>query len=1085
MKPTMFHRAVTEDLHHKLKRANTELAKKELFIQYLTKTFAQDAGAQALISQMSLGAEKVIANIPRGSRIGSGRADTQTETVIIEWERDLAKTGTHAQQQLEEYLEGNWRSGQEYRFILLATDGIRWRIYAPDWSRLEFGAFRLGANFALREIRKFDLEPSTFDEFPFFLDEILFATQAKLATLENIQADFGDTSAVFINSLAVLQECSTDIETRSELAVAFEQWRRFLSIAYGRFDDSPQMFLIHTYLSVFAKFIAYSVLTKRSITDDETIRGVLRGTAFKRLNVERFVEDDFFHWVGEDAYIAKLRPMFRELNRRLQEYNFSEIKEDILKGVYQELIDFDTRHALGEYYTPDWLCEAILEEVEFKEDSRILDPACGSGSFLRATVARIVSLYPDLSARALADQIVGIDIHPLSVQIAKTTMLLALGDKVACAREPIVLHVYLANSLLVPKGTANLFEFSFTVTVDNRRHVIDVRGMTGPDDFDDLITFCDDMVRRYEKPVDRERFVQLATPALPRSFGETTISQLYDVYASMKRASDEDRNTIWKFILQNSYKPVFLRNRFDLVVGNPPWLTFAGISNGEYQTLLLELADEMGVTPVSRANIPHLEIAAVFLAHSVSYFLKPSGSLVFVLPRSFFSADQHDNTRAGSVHGLQLTQAWDLEHVSPLFRVPCCVLFARPSSENGPHSIAATGLKGMALSGRLGRPHIHWADAQQRLLRRPTKYYYSSLRAGGRQTRSALTESDTSGLIGTNAYFERFSQGATIVPRNFFFVKLDPRDAAKPDLRESVVWVESANEESKGVWIGKLLSGQAEGKYLFRTAISRNLVPFALVEPPLILLPVAEEKNASGTVEFRLLDSETLLERGDRYASAWFLEAERLWDDNRTDRNRAGNVSLSDYLNWQKKLTDQKPDARYLVLYTSSSSDASAVVVDRREFDLPFVVDHKAYWCDCTSEAEALYLAGYINSNFANDMIKDFQSRGLFGPRDIHKTILKLPFPKFDKKDAAHLRLGEITHACARKAAGFLERGPSDWNSRTLGRVRSALRDQLSRELDEIDEIVSKLSTGRSLSAMNATRSRRGRRRTTMGTLFD
>lgn len=173
----IFQRAHTESLYNDLRRANTEQAKKERFLQYLTTSFTGDSAAQKLISAIALGAERIIANITRGERLAKGRADSHTETVIIEWEKDLARTGEHAREQLEEYLEGSWRSGQEYRFTLLTTDGLRWRRYAPDWSEVDFGQLSFGRNFKLREIRSFDLTPDTFSDFPFFLDEVLFSSQ--------------------------------------------------------------------------------------------------------------------------------------------------------------------------------------------------------------------------------------------------------------------------------------------------------------------------------------------------------------------------------------------------------------------------------------------------------------------------------------------------------------------------------------------------------------------------------------------------------------------------------------------------------------------------------------------------------------------------------------------------------------------------------------------------------------------------------------------------------------------------------------------------------------------------------------------
>jgi hypothetical protein len=942
-----------------------------------------------------------------------------------------------------------------------------------------------GRNFKLREIRRFDLAPDTFREFPFFLDEVLFASQLRLPTLDNIQNDFGDTSSVFINSIACLQACAADIKERSELQVAFDQWRRFLSIAYGRFDDSPMMFLVHTYLSVFAKFLAFSVITRQPIADDATVKAILNGEVFQTLNIERFVEDDFFHWVTAKLYLPKLRPMFREINWQLTQYDLADVREDILKGLYQELIDLDTRHALGEYYTPDWLCERIVSGLPLTARSSFLDPACGSGSFLRAAIARMRKEHPRLGAETLAEQVVGIDIHPLSVLIAKTTLLLSLGTSVTSAKRPVTLHIYLANSLLVPRGSADLFESNFQIAVDNKSYVINLKGIDGADGFDQLISFCDELVGRFSDTLSRTHFIRLLQSQLTEGHSADLAGQLYDIYKGMKVAHEEERDSIWKFIVQNSYKPVFLMNHFDFVVGNPPWLTYAAVSNGEYQALLKQLSDTYHVTPSSKANMPHLEIAAVFLAHAVNYFLKSTGQLVFVLPRSFLSADQHDNARQGLIEGVRLTEVWDLEGVSPLFRVPSCVLFAVWSSEKQPErSLPAAGLPGQSFSGLLARSQVHWDEAAPKLTEESRRWYYSRLQGGRGVPRSALTTTAMEGLIGANAYAAKFSQGATIVPRNFFFVDIDQKIAEGDDMRKRVVAVRTAaaaEREAKAPWKGQLLKGRAEGSLLFRTAISRNVIPFALVDPPLVLLPVIVEENAP--TKFKVLSAEGLLEQGDRYASAWFFDAQSRWDKKKTDKNKEMETSLSTYLDWQSKLSDQNPKARYLVLYTSSATDASATVIDRRSFDHPFVVDHKTYWCEC-GEVEAHYLAAYLNSGYANAMIKEFQSRGLFGPRDIHKLIVKLPFPKFQKGVATHDALSELGRVCAKLASNYVRSiGGQDLEARALGRARATLRDQLEPQLEEIDTLVETLSTGKTVLA-NASR-RKSPRGSGMGRLFD
>jgi hypothetical protein len=49
-----------------------------------------------------------------------------------------------------------------------------------------------------------------------------------------------------------------------------------------------------------------------------------------------------------------------------------------------ELIDLDTRHALGEYYTPDWLCECVVTELTITSRSSFLDPVIRARSARRS-----------------------------------------------------------------------------------------------------------------------------------------------------------------------------------------------------------------------------------------------------------------------------------------------------------------------------------------------------------------------------------------------------------------------------------------------------------------------------------------------------------------------------------------------------------------------------------------------------------------------------------------------------------------------------------------------------------------------------
>ena len=306
-------------------------------------------------------------------------------------------------------------------------------------------------------------------DFYFWIDRFLFRETKQKATLKKVEESFGYQSSVFIESFRELAKHYNEAKRYGEVQVSLEQWEKFLSIAYGSFDASENNFLIHTYLSVFAKILAYAFISSDEYIDENELKGILNGSVFNKYNIENFVDNDFFHWIADDRNFGKLKKVFRIISQEISTYEFNNVDEDILKGVYQELIDIDTRHALGEYYTPDWLCERITCEYVFTASDKVLDPSCGSGSFLRSFVHRIRQQNPGIAVEELCNNIHGIDIHPLSVQISKTTLLLALGKEVSKIKKPIHLNVLLANSLLTPEGLLSLFGSEFAMFVDTQK----------------------------------------------------------------------------------------------------------------------------------------------------------------------------------------------------------------------------------------------------------------------------------------------------------------------------------------------------------------------------------------------------------------------------------------------------------------------------------------------------------------------------------------------------------------------------------------------------------------------------------------
>ncbi|MDN3588068.1 N-6 DNA methylase [Pedobacter aquatilis] len=1037
----------------RVKAANKELPKKEAFKDLLNRLYAGDKDIEKVIDKITGGSEATVLNIPRKDKLHRGSADSLYNKIIIEFENDLKVSLKHAKEQLAGYLLGQFNSGEGYNFTLIVTDCITWKLFAPDVMQLEDLENLKEDELVLNEIpsASFILTDNNTEDFYYWIDRFLFREEKQKATLKRIEESFGYQSNVFIESFRELTKHFDEVKRFGEVQVSYEQWRKFLSIAYGSFDASENNFLIHTYLSIFSKMLAYAVVSNDDYIEEDELKGIINGTIFNKYNIQNFVDNDFFHWIGSERDFRGLKKAFRVIAQEISSFDFNNVDEDILKGVYQELIDLDTRHALGEYYTPDWLCERVVKEYSFNETDKILDPSCGSGSFLRAAIHRIKELNPEISVESLSNNIYGIDIHPLSVQIAKTTMLITLGKAITKAKKPIHINIILANTLLAPEGVKNLFGGEFLMQIDKEKLWLNTQVFEDVHLFDEALEVCENLAElsMNKNKETKQTFENILVRRYKQGgLNPQIIDSFYQIYESLKFVKESGRDTIWKFIVQNLYKPYFLNKKFDYVIGNPPWFTYASIKNEEYQNQLNILAEKYGVKPVRVANFPHLEIAAIFLAYCSSYFLNDNGKIAFVLPRSFFSADHHDNTRSGKAKGFRLTKIWDLIDVSPLFRIPSGVLFAEKAVVK--KQIPGTGLNGLSFSGNLPSHNCNLKTAEPKLTEEHNNWFY--IQQG---KSSAFSTRKTKSQKKVNPYKKLFKQGATIVPRTFYFIEL--AQEMPDDWEDRIINVKTSDDiqpDAKTPWKGLSFTGKIESNFIFRTALAKSILPFALYKPDLVALPITVETGDDNIKKIKLYSAARLLQEGYSDAAKWFQHTENTWKIHRTEKN--GKITSEDYLNWQNKLVDQNLNEPYLVLYNASAKDANATVVKRAELDLDFIVESKGYFLTTGNLNEAFYLTAILNSTTPNLMMKDFQTKGLFGARDVHKRILDIYYPVFDENDAKHSRISELSKLAHEIVSTFLEGidKTKKVEGLQLGRIRLDIKEHLSQEMKEIDKLV-------------------------------
>lgn len=113
---------------------------------------------------------------------------------------------------------------------------------------------------------------------------------------------------------------------------------------------------------------------------------------------QHFFQQPVFDWFVPDDYL--LVSVLRHLNR----YSFAEISADVLGFTYENYIDRTKRNKKGHFLTRPEVVQFILDEIEYKGSDiigrKVLDPACGSGSFLIHAARRLRQEIRESVARA-------------------------------------------------------------------------------------------------------------------------------------------------------------------------------------------------------------------------------------------------------------------------------------------------------------------------------------------------------------------------------------------------------------------------------------------------------------------------------------------------------------------------------------------------------------------------------------------------------------------------------------------------------------------------------------------------------------
>ncbi len=943
---------------------------------------------------------------------GGHRIDVEMGSTIIEVKKDLTigNVLTLAVDQLAGYVRQR-EATVAHRYVGVLTDGADWHLYHPE-----------GEQLALVSSHRVDPRSPNVDALLLWLEGVLATTTKIRANPLEIERRLGARSSGHALDSADLMTLYLAHRDDPTVKLKRELWGRLLTTALGTaFEDSDELFVNHTLLVLSAECIAHAVIGWDLHDPELTPREICSGSRFSDAEIHNVVDSDFFDWPievpGGDRFV-------RTLARRLARFAWDEVKHDVMKVLYESVISTKQRHSLGEYYTPDWLADRIVADAVSEPLSmRVMDPACGSGTFLFHAVARYLDAaaaagVPRVEALAGAcSHVFGIDVHPVAAAFARVTYLLAMGD--LTERPPLSIPVYLGDSMqwhqeenLLTADTLTIDTSSSPATLFAEPLRFPRRLLDDPGNFDRLVSKLADKATR-RRAADKQ-------PSLAAEFKRYGVlpedqPTLTETFRTLCDLNDTGRNHIWGYFTRNLARPVWHardENRMDVLVGNPPWLSYRFMPHA-MQLRFRQMMTDRSMWAGS-AVATHQDLSALFVARSVEMYLKPGGRFGFVMPLATLSREQFAGFRAGEFRPpiehtyLSFDEPWDLHAVKPsIFPVPASVVFGQRAGE-----ARALRRAGVQWTGRVPKHNASWEEAAPGL----------AIGAAA----EGVQESDL-----RSPYATSFAQGATVVPRMLFVVEsaqASPLGAA-PGRRSLTSW-RSTNE--KQPWKSlEPLRGSVETQFVFPMHLGETIAPFRLNEPLEVVIPWVEDA---------LLDPDDDLLDEYPGLAGWWRAACAAWTANRSSER----LTLRDRLDFQRGFSKQFPAPEHRVVYTKGGMYLAAARVD----DPRIVIDHKLYWAKVGGLDEGRFLTGIFNSDSFTLAVRGYQARGEHNPRDFDKYVFRIPFPTFDPRDPLHAELVAAAERAEVVAAGVVL-PPASFQAQRR-RIREALfADGVASALDD------------------------------------
>ena len=639
----------------------------------------------------------------------TGRFDSRIGRAIIEYKRPGSLQHSTTRQTSATQALGYVEDPRMNADVVILTDGITWGHYRDPSSPPEVGeqgTLDLGGSatgipaedrFIWRQYRP--------DSCARILS-LIATVRTEPVTSLSIAAKLGIRRDEVFSLIDVLAQSVRHRRDNDRTDTLFRQWLQLAGVSYGitHADDpwpkrkgpadylgerlttvlehnsyAESLFILHTYVALASKIIAMELLSLGTGSIDKrptswislslpafetSFRHMENGTLPADLRAPGLLAGDLFGWyahlINESIPLSNA---LRSILSVLDELAWARVTNsvhgitgDLLRDFYMSVVPRTLRRTLGEFFTPQWLAERTLSKAINLANKdgiscTVLDPSCGSGTFLVAALKRELVVQsirlpddPGEATRTALRRVIGFDINPVAVLMSRINILLSLGDRIEYLTE-VAPRVYQTDSILLPDpilGQSHLGQ-----RTDVRRLPLTVGNIDLPAS---LVTLGNLQILRdnIDRGIKADRPPHIWRQRLKASLQnstdlladlEATLDAASIVYGTVRDLHAQGTDGVWARIIEQAFAPATLGG-VDLVVGNPPWINWKHLPS-TWQERSMPVWKTWGLWPkkATGGGIALSDIAVLLLARSIMTYAIEGGIVALLVPESFLIAD--------------------------------------------------------------------------------------------------------------------------------------------------------------------------------------------------------------------------------------------------------------------------------------------------------------------------------------------------------------------------------------------------------------------------------------------------------------